>query len=415
MDARRRLLDAARVRIETRRYPVPVRTLAAEAGIAVSTIYSTLANRDAIANAVVDELLADDAQDHPAVDLHAYLRAMVEQRATRMATHRELVLGLLALPETWSRISHRAALHEPAFARFVGVLEGHREELVGEPAVVASFAAVSLRGVLLGAVEERPQYLTDPAFIAECVAVIEHIVLREPQPFIRAHASSHEHAFARTATPSALRKEPVQGRSRELVENIIDGTLRVVERDGVDAITTPRVAKAAGVSVGSIYQYFDNKRSLMGALMDRWMKRDLGFTAQRLAEETSGSAAVLLDNLAREWHVRMTDLARLYRGLFVVFPRMERAAAVRDFLALSRELTLREIVKRDDANGIDCALMVFVLGHVIIALCRALATDRPELLGSDALASTFHRLAYASIVDRVPALPNASALSQRQK
>ncbi|WAS99597.1 helix-turn-helix domain containing protein [Nannocystis poenicansa] len=55
------------------------------------------------------------------------------------------------------------------------------------------------------------------------------------------------------------RKTPQQARSSRLVEAILQAAVRVLERDGAAAFTTVRVAERAGVSVGSLYQYFPNK------------------------------------------------------------------------------------------------------------------------------------------------------------
>jgi AcrR family transcriptional regulator len=57
------------------------------------------------------------------------------------------------------------------------------------------------------------------------------------------------------------RKRPVQVRSKSTVEAVLAGTLQVLVRDGYRALTTARVAERAGVSVGTLYQYFPHKRS----------------------------------------------------------------------------------------------------------------------------------------------------------
>ena len=64
------------------------------------------------------------------------------------------------------------------------------------------------------------------------------------------------------------RKTPSQQRSTVTVEAILEATVRVLEQDG-NAFTTTRVATVAGVSVGSLYQYFPNKQALVAALMRR--------------------------------------------------------------------------------------------------------------------------------------------------
>ncbi len=71
----------------------------------------------------------------------------------------------------------------------------------------------------------------------------------------------------------APRKEPVQARSTQLVADILEAAVRVLEREGAQRFTTIRVAEAAGVSVGSLYQYFPNKQAILFRLqLDEWEK-----------------------------------------------------------------------------------------------------------------------------------------------
>ncbi|NLS17527.1 TetR/AcrR family transcriptional regulator [Rhizobium sp. P40RR-XXII] len=68
---------------------------------------------------------------------------------------------------------------------------------------------------------------------------------------------------------SLARREPKQERSRHSVEAILEAVQRVVNRHGAKAITTNRIAEAAGVSIGSLYQYFPDKQAIFAALHDR--------------------------------------------------------------------------------------------------------------------------------------------------
>lgn len=65
-----------------------------------------------------------------------------------------------------------------------------------------------------------------------------------------------------------MRKRPQQQRSRELVRALIEATGLAIQRHGLDNATTVRIAEQAGVSVGSLYQYFADKDALIQALMD---------------------------------------------------------------------------------------------------------------------------------------------------
>jgi AcrR family transcriptional regulator len=65
------------------------------------------------------------------------------------------------------------------------------------------------------------------------------------------------------------RRRPTQARSRALVDDILEATAQVLRSEGVDAATTNAIAERAGVSIGSVYQYFPNKRALFEELAAR--------------------------------------------------------------------------------------------------------------------------------------------------
>lgn len=69
------------------------------------------------------------------------------------------------------------------------------------------------------------------------------------------------------------RRRPKQRRAQQTVETVLQGAVRVLARDGLDAVTTNRIAEAAGVSIGSLYQYFPDKRAIFLALHQRHAER----------------------------------------------------------------------------------------------------------------------------------------------
>jgi len=67
------------------------------------------------------------------------------------------------------------------------------------------------------------------------------------------------------------RKRPKQARSQQLVTDILTAAAQVLARDGAHRFTTARVAEKAGVSIGSLYQYFPNKAAILFRLQqDEW-------------------------------------------------------------------------------------------------------------------------------------------------
>lgn len=94
-----------------------------------------------------------------------------------------------------------------------------------------------------------------------------------------------------------MRKRPRQQRSRQMVETLIDATARVLAARGLDHTTTNHIADAAGVSVGSLYQYFPDKEALIEALLER-MVVDLQAAFNRQLQ-LHDLGALDLPNLAR--------------------------------------------------------------------------------------------------------------------
>ncbi|HYG25812.1 MAG TPA: TetR/AcrR family transcriptional regulator [Caulobacteraceae bacterium] len=72
-----------------------------------------------------------------------------------------------------------------------------------------------------------------------------------------------------------MKKQPTQGRSRQMVDALIEATARTIAERGWPATTTNHVASRAGVSVGSLYQYFESREDLLAALMERERARIL--------------------------------------------------------------------------------------------------------------------------------------------
>jgi AcrR family transcriptional regulator len=104
---------------------------------------------------------------------------------------------------------------------------------------------------------------------------------------------------------------PKQARSLETVKVIVEAAARILEQDGPDGFSTNAVAERAGVSIGSLYQYFPCKEALIGALIVRETSLLIG-DAEVAAAEPSGAAAIsaLIDAcIAHQF--RRPSLARL--------------------------------------------------------------------------------------------------------
>jgi AcrR family transcriptional regulator len=136
-----------------------------------------------------------------------------------------------------------------------------------------------------------------------------------------------------TASKTALkpRRTPRQGRSRETYEAIVEAGAQVFERYGYAAGTTNRIAQRAGVSIGSLYQYFPNKDALVLELCRRHIAQ-LNQTAEpalkALVEYVpplrDGLTAIVLGTI--ELHKRSPGLQR------VLFEETPRSGEIRTLL-----------------------------------------------------------------------------------
>src|SRR3954447_22532978 len=81
-----------------------------------------------------------------------------------------------------------------------------------------------------------------------------------------------------------LRRVPRQARSRERLQRMLDAADALLAAEGAEALTTTRVAEAAGVSVGSLYQYLPDKEAIVEALAGRYLVEFEGLMERMVAE-----------------------------------------------------------------------------------------------------------------------------------
>lgn len=127
---------------------------------------------------------------------------------------------------------------------------------------------------------------------------------------------------SRQTSQISSRKQPKQARSTELVATILEAAIQVLGKEGAARFTTARVAEKAGVSIGSVYQYFPNKAAILFRLQsDEWQQ-----TTQMLCAILSDRDKPPLERLRTLVHtfihseceeaqmrVALNDAAPLYR------------------------------------------------------------------------------------------------------
>jgi AcrR family transcriptional regulator len=104
------------------------------------------------------------------------------------------------------------------------------------------------------------------------------------------------------------RKTPQQSRSVMTVQAIYDATIQVLLKAGHERLTTVRVAERAGVSVGTLYQYFPNKQSLLFAVLEQHMDRVTSAVEEVCAENHFEPLEVMVTELVNRFvDAKLTD------------------------------------------------------------------------------------------------------------
>jgi AcrR family transcriptional regulator len=181
------------------------------------------------------------------------------------------------------------------------------------------------------------------------------------------------------------RKRPLQDRSRTTVEAILDATAHVLVQDGYDRTSTNRVAERAGVSIGSLYQYFPNKEALVGELVDRFSKRITEMVLAELAGRADEPPEVVGPALVAAMVRFKREDPRLARVLREQIPRVGRMQRYERELAIVVEAATAYLERwRERLRHDDLATAAFIAVHTVDAVTHAGVT-KPHAMDDEAL------------------------------
>ncbi|TJW16038.1 MAG: TetR/AcrR family transcriptional regulator [Mesorhizobium sp.] len=195
------------------------------------------------------------------------------------------------------------------------------------------------------------------------------------------------------------RRAPSQQRSRERVERMLTAASALIAGQGSDAMRMGEVAERAGVSIGSLYQFFPDKRAIIRALAERYTTQSQACIAAALAEVSDA------DSLRRAF----SELVDTYYGLFLAEPVMRDIWSGTQADKALRELELADsranaefltaVLKRlrPDANPAaleTTALLIWQMGEAAMRL--AISVERQE---GDRLVAAYKRMALRELLD----------------
>ncbi len=171
---------------------------------------------------------------------------------------------------------------------------------------------------------------------------------------------------------SLTRRKPIQERAQEKIELILEAATRIIDKDGLEGLTTNRIAEVAGVSIGTLYQYFRDKASIIEVLGQREMKTVTDNITATLVTPISGTpqepARVLINCVFGAFGGR----SRVHRVLLEHALQMGRATSVDSSPKLIANLLASAGVSRSGGQSLRFSPEeAFVITHAFTGVIRA--------------------------------------------
>jgi AcrR family transcriptional regulator len=166
------------------------------------------------------------------------------------------------------------------------------------------------------------------------------------------------------------RKSPVQARSTASVDAILEATIQVLLSDGKERLTTTKVALRAGVSVGTLYQYFPNKSSLLQAVLRRHMEKVTDAIEVVCKEQNGKTLREMVTALITAFlEAKMTD-AKTSVALYAVSSDVDGARIVQQVGVRSNKAIVQMLASASEPLTTDLQIVVSMLQGMMVGISR---------------------------------------------
>lgn len=193
------------------------------------------------------------------------------------------------------------------------------------------------------------------------------------------------------------RKKPTQRRAQETVRALVEAAARILGREGADALNTNRVAEVAGVSIGSLYQYFPSREALIGAVIDARLEEDAALMREMV--EGSGSVRDKVLGAVDLLCDRQSAGADIMPALLRQLGHVEREELARKIVRQVTELLGALLAAEPDALRPDLRdpealeIALFAIGRSLRWATNEAVVERRELLDDPRFRGELRRIA----------------------
>jgi AcrR family transcriptional regulator len=188
-------------------------------------------------------------------------------------------------------------------------------------------------------------------------------------------------------TPSKVslepRKTPVQARSTVTVEAISEATIQVLHAEGPDRLTTTRVAERAGVSVGTLYQYFPNKHSLLFMVLEQHLSHVAGAVEHACQRNHGQQVSTMIESVVQAFVDAKMQRSDVSMALYAVATGREATALVNEIGKRGRTALASMLATASDAQFADLPFTCLMLVSALSGATRAVleAGSSPRMVG----------------------------------
>ena len=183
----------------------------------------------------------------------------------------------------------------------------------------------------------------------------------------------------RSNIPLDPRKSPVQARSAASVDAILEATIQVLLRVGKERLTTTRVALRAGVSVGTLYQYFPNKSALLQAALKRHLNEVAEAVERVCREQKSNTLPKMATALVSTFLEAKLRDARTSIALYSVSSDVDGAKIAQQMSIRSNKAIIEMLATTREPLTKDVQLVASMLQGAMGGISRRLLeSDAPE-------------------------------------
>lgn len=168
------------------------------------------------------------------------------------------------------------------------------------------------------------------------------------------------------------RKSPVQARSAASVDALLEATVQVLLNVGKERLTTTKVALRAGVSVGTLYQYFPNKSALLQASLERHLTKVAEAVELVCKEQRGRSLGQMVTALVTAFLQAKVRDAKTSVALYSVSSDVDGAKIVQQMGTRFNRAIVRMLASSSEPLTTDAELVAFVLQGAMVGISRSL-------------------------------------------